>query len=80
MKNDPKNDRENERKLFDKDVAFGGRGWVSRRVFADYLGVSVRTLDRMVADGEVPKPVPMRRMVRFSVRQILEWEGGLVNA
>jgi len=52
--------------------AFAGEGLVTRAGLAAALKVSVRTVDRMLAAGEI-KPVRMRGWsVRFCLREVLE--------
>jgi len=52
--------------------AAAGEGLVTRAGLAAALKVSVRTVDRMLAAGEI-KPVRMRGWsVRFSLREVLE--------
>jgi excisionase family DNA binding protein len=49
--------------------------FLTKRQVAALMQVSVRTLDRLVAHGDVPHVRLSRRCVRFPVKALRDWMG-----
>ena len=48
--------------------------WIKTRELAKRLGVSVRTIQRAVADGTFPAPAKIRRSVRWPLSLVADIE------
>lgn len=62
-----------------KDVRYAGR-WLTAFEVAEHFGISRRSLDRMIADGTVPRPPKVRPgAVRFPPALVAEVERKLMG-
>jgi predicted DNA-binding transcriptional regulator AlpA len=52
---------------------------LTKKEFAEHLGVSTKTIDRLRASGKLPLPLPSLHHPRWSRAVILRWlESGIV--